>query len=122
MFGRRAANLRRRLGFDGMFYVDCEGRSGGLALLWRDTWQVRFRSSSCSHIDVDVISDSGDKWQFTGPSYFILLRLGGKLIKLSPVDSVSSLYGRNMRNVLELLRIPGRLFILMVLQAVLSPG
>ena len=66
LFGRRAANLKRRLGFDGMAYVDSEGRSGGLALLWRDVLQVRFRSSSCSHIDVDVISDSGDQWQFTG--------------------------------------------------------
>ena len=42
------------------------GRSGGLALLWRDSWQVCLHSYSCSHIDVDVISDSGDKWQFTG--------------------------------------------------------
>ncbi|GMN35437.1 hypothetical protein TIFTF001_048454 [Ficus carica] len=45
---------------------DCVGRSGGLALLWRDTWQVRLRSSSRSHIDIDVISDLRDAWQFTG--------------------------------------------------------
>ncbi|GMN63226.1 hypothetical protein TIFTF001_032293 [Ficus carica] len=62
LFGQRAANLRKRLGFDGMFYVNCEGRSGGLALLWRDAWQVHFRSSACSHIDVDVISDSEVPW------------------------------------------------------------
>ena len=66
LFGRRAANLRRRLGFDGVIYVDCVGRSGGLTLLWRNTWQVHLRSSSRSHIDVDVISDLGDAWQFTG--------------------------------------------------------
>lgn len=28
--------LRDKLGFEGMIVVDLEGRSGGLALLWRD--------------------------------------------------------------------------------------
>ncbi|GMN74700.1 hypothetical protein TIFTF001_052430, partial [Ficus carica] len=65
LFGRRATNLRKRLGFDGMIHVDSEGRSGGIALLWRDAWHVSLRNFLRSHIDVDVISDSGDQWQFT---------------------------------------------------------
>ena len=32
--------LKRRLGFVNGFYVDCQNRGGGLALLWRDDVQL----------------------------------------------------------------------------------
>ncbi|KAK1373805.1 hypothetical protein POM88_029998 [Heracleum sosnowskyi] len=34
--------VQMRLGFQGMFVVDCIGRSGGLALLWQENDQVEF--------------------------------------------------------------------------------
>lgn len=54
-------SVRRSLGFDGLFVVDPQGRSGGLALIWRDKDQVHLRSSSRNHIDVEVNIVGKDK-------------------------------------------------------------
>lgn len=42
------------LGFEGAFFVDVQGRSGGLALLWRNKEEVQMLSYSKNHIDVLV--------------------------------------------------------------------
>ncbi|XP_073308305.1 uncharacterized protein [Primulina huaijiensis] len=53
------------LGFDGMFVVNCTGRSGGLILLWKDPFYVALRSFTSGHIDCIIIH--GEKrWRFTG--------------------------------------------------------
>ena len=36
-----------------------DGRSGGLALLWKEGFDVRFKSCSNSHIDVVVCEGNG---------------------------------------------------------------
>ena len=39
----------------------CDGRSGGLVMLWLEGVDVRFKSCSHSHIDVVVHGDGGAK-------------------------------------------------------------
>lgn len=58
--------VRSRLGFQGMIVVEVEGRSGGLALLRRFSDQVKLRSLSKNHIDVDVNIDGMQPWRLTG--------------------------------------------------------
>lgn len=55
---RRWDSLRVVVGFQNCFSVDCEGRSGGLALLWHKDVDVSVCSFSKSHIDVIVKGDS----------------------------------------------------------------
>ncbi|XP_019163090.1 PREDICTED: uncharacterized protein LOC109159433 [Ipomoea nil] len=45
--------LRVKLGFQGLFYVDNRGRSGGLALLWKTNDTVRLLGYSRNHVDVE---------------------------------------------------------------------
>ncbi|XP_031101874.1 uncharacterized protein LOC116005777 [Ipomoea triloba] len=48
-----AERLRVKLGFDGLFYVDNVGLSGGLALFWKSNNTARLLSFSRHHIDVE---------------------------------------------------------------------
>lgn len=41
--------------------MPCDGQSGGLAMLWREGVDVRFKSYFHSHIDVVVHRDGGAK-------------------------------------------------------------
>lgn len=44
-----------------------DGRSGGLAMLWKEGFEVWFKSSSNTHIDVVVCEGNGAKpWRVTG--------------------------------------------------------
>ena len=44
-----------------------DGRSGGLALLWKEGFDVRLKSCSNTHIDVVVCKGNGAKpWRATG--------------------------------------------------------
>lgn len=58
--------VRRALHFDGLFVVDSQGLSGGLALLWRVKDQVNLRSFSRNHIDVEIKIDGKEAWRLTG--------------------------------------------------------
>lgn len=58
--------VRVKLGYDGIITVDPQGRSGGLAMLWRDVEHVKLMSYSQSHIDTEVITDGSEKWRLTG--------------------------------------------------------
>ncbi|XP_073151978.1 uncharacterized protein [Henckelia pumila] len=53
------------LGFSGLFAVSCQGRSGGLILLWKDPLDVMIHSYSSGHIYCSV-NHVGKKWRFTG--------------------------------------------------------
>lgn len=58
--------VRSRLKFQGMIVVEAQGRSGGLALLWREADHVRLLSLSCNHIDVVVQMEGVQPWRLTG--------------------------------------------------------
>lgn len=53
------------VGYEGGVHVDCEGRSGGLILIWKD-WEVDMRSFSRGHIDSIIKSLDRVVWRFTG--------------------------------------------------------
>uniref|UniRef100_A0A803N3V6 Endonuclease/exonuclease/phosphatase domain-containing protein n=2 Tax=Chenopodium quinoa TaxID=63459 RepID=A0A803N3V6_CHEQI len=56
--------------FNNMVPVCCDGvgrkRSGGVALLWKDTLDVEIKSFSLNHIDAWVEWGSNIRWRFTG--------------------------------------------------------
>ena len=63
----RIKSLQRRLELTQGITMPCDGRSGGLAMLWREGVDVRFKSCSHSHIDVVVHGDDGAKlWRASG--------------------------------------------------------
>ena len=45
--------------------VDCEGKGGGLAVLWRSGVNMVLKSKSKNHIDMEVQETGGDKWRCT---------------------------------------------------------
>ncbi|KAK1382242.1 Endonuclease/exonuclease/phosphatase family protein [Heracleum sosnowskyi] len=59
-------SLRRALQFDGLISVDSQGKSGGLALLWKVKDQIQLRSWSRNHIDVEVKVDGKQAWRLSG--------------------------------------------------------
>jgi hypothetical protein len=58
--------LRYLLGFDSCFSVDCQGRSGGLAFLWRTPFYCPITNFSAHHINVEVEDSVNGKWWLTG--------------------------------------------------------
>ncbi|XP_042944769.1 uncharacterized protein LOC122278652 [Carya illinoinensis] len=59
--------VKYQVGLHNCLTVDCEGRSGGLSLLWRQEVELTIKSFSKHHIDAEV-KDSDNKgwWQVTG--------------------------------------------------------
>jgi exonuclease III len=60
--------VRTQLGFDNMFVVECVGRSGGLAMLWRAEAEVEIQNFSHRHINAIVRPNSFgfSPWKITG--------------------------------------------------------
>lgn len=54
------------MGFEGVFVVETQGRSGGLALFWKESDQAKFLSFSQNHIDVEVKVTDMNSWRLTG--------------------------------------------------------
>jgi hypothetical protein len=68
MKAKMMEKVRRQLGFDNLFVVDCVGRSGGLAMLWMAEAQIEIQNFSRRHINIIVRSYlSGiTPWKLTG--------------------------------------------------------
>jgi hypothetical protein len=50
-----------------VFVVDSKGKSGGLALFWKEAFHVSIQNYSSSHINAEVYSEEHDfSWKFTG--------------------------------------------------------
>ena len=49
-----------------MVVKDSDGRSGGLAMLWKRGVNVSLRWKGKYHIDVDVVEENGIKWMLIG--------------------------------------------------------
>ena len=58
--------LQKQRGYEGMFVIDCRGRSGGLALLWKERGWVKLLKYSRNFIDVQVTNQSWATWRLTG--------------------------------------------------------
>ncbi|XP_030508978.2 uncharacterized protein LOC115723633 [Cannabis sativa] len=58
--------LRVSLGFGGVFSVDARGKSGGVALLWRDSDDIKVLGYGVNYIDAEVTEKDGNCWRLTG--------------------------------------------------------
>jgi hypothetical protein len=60
-------DVRRTLGFEGLFSVDPVGREGGLALLWKVAREVEIVNYSLRHISANIcVGSRGCSWMFIG--------------------------------------------------------
>jgi hypothetical protein len=59
----RAENLRRKMGFDQYSFVESDGQSGGLMMLWKNNVKIIEKSVWKNYIDVVVQDDV--TWRFT---------------------------------------------------------
>ncbi|KAK6131450.1 hypothetical protein DH2020_034816 [Rehmannia glutinosa] len=65
MKGRGPREMEGMVEYLGMFVVSCEGKKGGLMLLWKNTIEVTIQSFSTGHID-SIINEGEKTWRFTG--------------------------------------------------------
>jgi exonuclease III len=64
---KHVESLRVQLGYVGVFVVDPVGRSGGLALFWKDSLKVEIFNYSRHHINAIVQEGEDDfRWKLTG--------------------------------------------------------
>ena len=63
---RRMQKFRWMLGLPNMIVKDCEGKGGGIAVLWRRGVDVSLRHLSKYYIDMDVTDPDGSSWRFSG--------------------------------------------------------
>jgi exonuclease III len=64
---KKLETIRCRIGYYGLFVVDCIGRSGGLALLWSSEISVEIQNYSQHHINAVIKAPINDApWKFTG--------------------------------------------------------
>ena len=62
----RMEKVRVRIGFDNVFVVNSVGKSGGLALLWRNDICVEIQNYSQHHINAVIKMEmSGPQWKFS---------------------------------------------------------
>ncbi|KAL8111890.1 hypothetical protein AgCh_019553 [Apium graveolens] len=58
--------LCSKLGFEGFIAVEPQGKSGGIAMFWKNADDVDLMSFSRSHIDVTVNTVEKESWRLTG--------------------------------------------------------
>ena len=59
--------IKERIGFANGLFVPCQGRSGGLTLLWMREINLEIKSFGSHHIDAIVIEENSNfKWRLTG--------------------------------------------------------
>ena len=58
--------IKERIGFANGLFVPCQGRSGGLTLLWMREINLEIKSFGNHHIDAIVIEENSNfKWKAT---------------------------------------------------------
>lgn len=60
-----AERFKVKMGFEGLFFVDNTGRSGGLALFWKEKSSANLISFSKNHVDIRVLLDNMKPWRLT---------------------------------------------------------
>ncbi|XVF50977.1 hypothetical protein PTKIN_Ptkin04bG0146800 [Pterospermum kingtungense] len=59
-------NLKRRCNMYGLVGVDAVGRSGGLAMMWKEDIDLKLMSYSKFHIDMEVTDNQHNVWRLIG--------------------------------------------------------
>uniref|UniRef100_A0A803Q9L8 Reverse transcriptase domain-containing protein n=1 Tax=Cannabis sativa TaxID=3483 RepID=A0A803Q9L8_CANSA len=62
----KVEEIKNAIGFDGAFIVEAQGHSGGLALLWQSSDEVRIIGYSNNHIDCIISKDTYPDYRLTG--------------------------------------------------------
>lgn len=57
--------VKLTLGFSCCFSVDSVGRSGGIAMLWKDSLKIQVSRFSRNFIDLEIDEDGRGKWRLT---------------------------------------------------------
>lgn len=63
--GTVITDISRKLGFPESFVVEKFGRSGGLAVLWKNVLKCKMTSSSLNHINMHIMDNNVPVWRFT---------------------------------------------------------
>jgi hypothetical protein len=63
---RRIEKFRWMLGLTNLVFMECAGKSGGLALFLRSGVDVSLKAISKYYIDVDIAGPNDEVWRFTG--------------------------------------------------------
>uniref|UniRef100_A0A803QCK5 Reverse transcriptase domain-containing protein n=1 Tax=Cannabis sativa TaxID=3483 RepID=A0A803QCK5_CANSA len=58
--------VRVAIGFEGALAIDCQGKSGGVALLWKDEEDVQVLDYGVSYIDVVICGCDQGHWRLMG--------------------------------------------------------
>ena len=66
MRNKAAERMRVFLGFYSCFTVDCVGRSGGLIIFWKSSFDFTIRSYSRYHVEGMVTEDDRKMWNLLG--------------------------------------------------------
>ena len=61
----KMAPIQQKMGFKNMLVVDCIGKSGGLALLWKEEAGVEIQNYNLHHINAVVTPENLTPWVFT---------------------------------------------------------
>jgi hypothetical protein len=61
----KISEIKNKLNFEESFAVDRTGRSGGLALLWRNKINCRIINYSQNYINVEIGQEGRRSWRFT---------------------------------------------------------
>ena len=62
----RLKEIKRKLSFDNLHFVERLNRGGGLALFWKNTFDLHVETASKNHIDAIVNKGKEGAWRFTG--------------------------------------------------------
>ena len=61
----RVEGLWTMLGYDFSFRVGCTGRSGGLCIFWKNSFEVAIKNYSEYHVDAWVMEPGKEQWRLT---------------------------------------------------------
>ena len=64
----RLQEIKHKIEFDNLFFVERNNRGGGLALYWRNSIDVHVDTFSKNHIDSIINKGGEDEWHFTQAS------------------------------------------------------
>ena len=62
----RLQEIKCKIEFDNLFFVERNNKGGGLALFWRNSIDLHVDSFSPNHIDSIINKGKEEVWQFTG--------------------------------------------------------
>ncbi|XP_075521409.1 uncharacterized protein LOC142554629 [Primulina tabacum] len=63
---QKLEDKRIKIGYEGCFAVNREGRSGGIGVLWRKSSICQLITFSNNHVDLEILNNDTHRWRLTG--------------------------------------------------------